>query len=235
MQAAVCNPAAFQGAYGFQLSGTTTISGAPQPAAAVGRLVLDGSGGISGVSSVKFTGLLLGNPVTGMYEAKADCSVSWSLQDDSGNSQHFEGTMTQDGARITFHQSDAGGARDGVMQRLPTSCSAGDFRGRYSLSVSGSSIDVDTNKITGTLSQSGQIEADGQGNVSFIASPSSAAQHAGTFEIGDDCFVQLALQLSTGNDTVQWKFRAVVVNGGRELIGIESDPGTVATLRLTSK
>jgi hypothetical protein len=65
--AAVCDPVAFQGAYGFQLSGPTTIGSKPQPAAAVARLVLDGSGAISGVSSVKFAGLLLGNPVTGKY------------------------------------------------------------------------------------------------------------------------------------------------------------------------
>ena len=57
------------GAYGFQLSGQTTISGEAQPAAGVGRLVLDGQEGVTGASSVKYAGLLLGNPVTGTYEA----------------------------------------------------------------------------------------------------------------------------------------------------------------------
>ena len=71
----VCNPRDFQGPYGFQLTGETTVSGDPQPAASLGRLVFDGDGGVSGTSSVKFAGLLLGNPVTGTYEARTDCGV----------------------------------------------------------------------------------------------------------------------------------------------------------------
>src|SRR5690242_18361707 len=87
--AAVCNPAGVDGAYGFQLTGVATISGVSQPVVSLGRLVFDGQGSISGVSSVSFTGLYLGNPVTGMYQARTDCSIDWSLQDDSGNRQHF--------------------------------------------------------------------------------------------------------------------------------------------------
>ncbi len=232
-QAAVCDPAAFQGAYGFLLSGNTTISGSPQPAAAVGRIALDGSGGLSGVSSVKFTGLLLGNPVTGMYQAKSDCSVSWTLQDDSGNFQHFQGIMTPDGKRVTFHQSDPGGAPNGIMLETTGNCTDANFHGRYSLSVSGDAIDVDTNRITGPISRSGFIEADGQGNLSYASGASLPLAPAGTYEIEDDCTAQLSLELPSGDgNTTNWNFRAVVVNDGRELIGIPSDPGPVATMRL---
>jgi hypothetical protein len=230
---AVCDPAAFQGAYGFQLSGTTTISGTPQPAAAVGRIALDGSGGVSGVSSVKFTGLLLGNPVTGMYQAKSDCSVAWSLQDDSGNFQHFQGTMTPDGKRVTFHQSDPGGAPNGIMLQTTGNCTDANFHGRYSLRVSGDAIDVDTNRITGHISQSGLIEADGQGNLSYASGPSLPPSPAGTYEIEDDCTAQLSVELPSGDgSTSNSNFRAVVVDDGRQLIGIASDPGPVATLRV---
>src|SRR5580658_3284447 len=105
----VCNPNDFQGAYGFQLSGTSAISGEAKPIAGVGRMVLDGSGGLSGTSSVTFSGVLQGNPVTGTYEAHTDCSVSWALQDDSGAYQHFAGTMSPDGKRVQFRQTDPGG------------------------------------------------------------------------------------------------------------------------------
>ena len=47
-----------------------------------------------GYSSTHFSGFLQGNPVTGAYEAHNDCSLTWTLQDDSGNYQHFTGTMT---------------------------------------------------------------------------------------------------------------------------------------------
>jgi hypothetical protein len=98
--AAVCDPKAFHGAYGLSLTGATTIGGPARPVAVVGRLVLDDSGNLSGISSASFTGLILGNQVTGKYEAQTDCSVTWTLQDDSGNLQHFAGTMSADGGPL---------------------------------------------------------------------------------------------------------------------------------------
>jgi hypothetical protein len=236
--AAVCDPAVLQGPYGFQLWGTTAIGAKPQPAAAVGRLVLDGSGNVNGVSSVKFAGLLLGNPVTGTYEAKSNCSVSWSLQDDSGNFQHFQGTMSPDGKRINFTQSDTGGARDGIMLQTNAACSAGDFRGRYSVSVSGDVVDVDSDQVSGRIDWSGFVEADGEGNVAYAADPSSRFEPAGSFQMDDDCTLQISLELASGegeSGAAVWNFRGVLVNGGKAVVGIESDPGTVATLRLLAK
>ena len=233
--AAICYPNSFQGAYGFLLSGSTSISGSSQPAAAVGRLVLDSSGNISGVSSVKFTGLLLGNPVTGMYRANVDCSVTWSLQDDSGNYQHFSGTMSEHGNRIQFQQSDPGGARNGIMLVSLSMCTDGNFHGTYTLRFSGDEIDVDTNRISGKVKYTGLVKANGAGELSYSPGVSAPFQHAGSYEVEDDCFVKIELNLPPQDNTAAWNFRAIVVNGGHDLLGIESDPGMVATLRLSTK
>src|SRR5579871_5264740 len=153
-QAAVCNPADFSGAYGFLLTGDSKIGFGAQPAAALGRLVLDDSGKISGTVSAGFTGLLLGNPVTGGYEAHTDCSITWSLQDDSGNFQHFQGTATEDAKRITFRQTDPGGAPNGTMLRTSSGCDAGEFQGRYKLTLSGHTVNVDSGQVSGDVSLS---------------------------------------------------------------------------------
>ncbi len=116
-QAAVCEPKAFHGAYGFSLTGVTTIGGAARPVAVVGRLVVEDSGNLSGISSASFTGLIFGNRVTGKYEAQTDCSVTWTLQDDSGNFPHFAGTMSADGSHLAFRQTDPGGAQNGILVR----------------------------------------------------------------------------------------------------------------------
>src|SRR6266567_5136125 len=109
--AQLCNPQEFAGVYGFQLSGSTTISGDSKPVASMGRLEFDGQGGVNGSASVNFAGYLLGNPVTGSYDVRTDCSITWSLQDDSGAFQHFAGTLRADLLRATFRQTDAGGAQ----------------------------------------------------------------------------------------------------------------------------
>src|ERR1035438_6571279 len=91
LAADVCNPADLVGPYAFQLTGSTDISGEPHPTASLGRIVFDGTGNLSGTASATFRGLLLGNPVTGSYETKSDCSVSWKLQDDSRSEERRVG------------------------------------------------------------------------------------------------------------------------------------------------
>src|ERR1700682_568574 len=115
--AEVCAKTDILGAYGFQLTGTTTISGVPTPIASIGRVVLDNDGKISGYSSVNFNGFFLGNPITGTYEINTDCNITWSLQDDSGAWQHFAGKVMQGGARVDFHQADPGTGGRGVMKK----------------------------------------------------------------------------------------------------------------------
>src|SRR5438270_842201 len=95
----VCDPVRFGGPYAFQLSGMTNISGTPQPTVSIGRMFFDGTGKITGTSSATFSGLLLGNPVTGSYEAHPDCTLTWKLQDDSGAYQHFAGKISADAQR----------------------------------------------------------------------------------------------------------------------------------------
>ena len=112
-----CDPSKVTGPYVFQLSGSTTISGSPQPTVGLGRIIFESSGKLSGTSSATFSGLLLGNPVTGTYEAKPDCSITWKLQDDSGGFQNFGGKLSSDLQRAQVSQVDTGGT-SGVLQKL---------------------------------------------------------------------------------------------------------------------
>lgn len=233
--AAVCEPKAFHGAYGFVLTGSTTIGGTARPVAVVGRLILDGSGNLTGVSSASFTGLVFGNPVTGCMRLTphTDCSVTWNLQDDSGNFQHFAGTISADGSRATFRQIDPGGAENGALLRTLDACSDSSFAGTFNVTASGRSVDVYTAADSGTIFFKGLLIADGAGNLSFAQGPDDPAVAAGTYKQQDGCFVELVLKLP--NETAPLRFRAIVVENGREVQGIETDPGTTVALRLVGK
>ena len=232
--AAVCDPKAFHGAYGLSLTGDTTIGGPVRPVAVVGRLVLDDSGNLSGISSASFTGLILGNPVTGRYEAHADSSVAWSLQDDSGNFQHFAGTMSTDGRRVAFRQTDPGGAENGILVRTMDACSDSSLAGRFNLKASGRTVDVDTAMDSGSISFEDLLIADGAGNLLFAREPNEPAAPAGSYKVRNDCFVELVVKAS-GNDTAVRHFRAILVEDGREVQGIETEPGTIVALRLVAE
>ena len=234
--AAVCDPRAFHGAYGFSLTGTTTIGGPARPVAVVGRGVVDDSGNLSGISSASFTGLIFGNQVTGRFEAQSDCAVRLTLQDDTGNFQHFAGTMSADGGHVSFRQTDPGGAQNGILLRTTNGCSASSLAGAFKVKASGRTVDPNTGLDSGRVSVRGVVIADGARNLSFDSGPDEPALGAGSYEVADDCFVTLVLELPAAeHKTATMHFRAILVDDGREVLGIQTDPGTVVALRLTSQ
>jgi hypothetical protein len=225
----VCNPAQLQGAYGFQLSGRTTISGDSKPVVGIGRVEFDGKGAVSGVSSVNFAGYFLGNPVTGKYEAETDCTIVWSLQDESGSWQHFEGKLTPDLLAAQFHQTDPGGAQNGTIQKVAPTCSVAGLAARYSFSLSGNAIPMNPGDLPHRISTTGLAEPDAAGAFKLTLGDDAGS---GTIAIDADCIAQLTLSLPTG-DTVS--LRGVLVDGGKRILAIETDPGTAVTATFTAR
>jgi hypothetical protein len=230
---AACDPKDFAGNYGFLLTGTTAIGGDARPVAVVGRLALDGWGTVRSTSSAAFTGIVLGSPATGTYEAQSDCSVRWALRDDSGNWQNFAGSMSDRGARVTFRQTDPGGAGNGLMLRAADFCPPSSFRGRFDLTLSGNSVDVQSGRAFGRVSFAGSVEADGAGGLSFTTGADAPTVKAGTYEFQDGCFVQLTVPPVGGSKASEMHFRGILVDDGRTLFAMQTDPGAVVSLRLS--
>ena len=218
----VCNPAVLVGPYAFQLTGSTDISGTAQPAVSLGRIAFDGHGNLSGTASATFKGLLLGNPVTGSYEAKSDCSVSWKLQDDSGAFQNFSGTFSADGTRVQFKQTDPGGAQRGMMQKTSDTCSAADLPKKYNFTVSGNTIPMEAGGVAHNVSAKGTLD---------IA-------ENGSFQAETDCSVRFGWTLPARDGQVDepslMAMRGFLVNGGKEILAFQTDPGAMVAARFTS-
>lgn len=226
----ICSPTDIHGPYGFQLAGTTTISGAETPIASVGRLVFDGVASIGGVSSVNFNGLFLGNPVTGNYEIKTDCTITLNLQDTSGAFQHFSGKAAPGGNRVEIQQSDPGTGERGLMVRSADGCNATGFRGQYNFTMSGSATPLASEGSKGSGSAKALVQADGNGNLMVLR---GNAKTSGTYTVDTDCFVQVDFGLAEGVSSTSIKLRGVLVNGGKEMLAIETDPGQVAAVRFS--
>jgi hypothetical protein len=236
LSADVCNPADVQGPYGFQLSGDTTISGESKPVSNIGRLVLAADGGISGYSTVMFAGLLLGNPVTGVYEARWDCTVSWSLQDDSGGFQHFSGVASNGGRTVDFSQTSPGGAQHGRMARTPAECKASDIRKQYAFTLSGTTIPMLPGEAAGTVEAAGLIKADENGNFKLTLKGSAGAATDVSIGVDAQCMVDMGLAVSAqdGAPVTPMKLRGVLMGDGAEILAIQTDPGAMVSAAFTS-
>jgi hypothetical protein len=230
----VCNPRDFHGVYGFQLNGTTTIGSQPQPVVSIGRLDFDGTGGVSAVISLSFTGIYQGDPATGKYDTGEDCAISWDLQDVSGNHQHFEGTLSEDARSARFRQTDPGAPTQGTLVKAADACQDRDFQARYRFLISGKRVDVNTAQVDSSVSVRGSMQRQGS-QLTLNVEGGSGTPGTGTVEVDGDCFVHLDLTFpqSTG-DPVEMKFRGMLVQAGAELIGMETDPGTAVSVRLTA-
>jgi hypothetical protein len=226
----VCALTDIHGPYGFQLTGTTTISGTETPIAVVGRLVFDDSGGVSGVSSVNFNGLFLGNPTTGSYQFQTDCSMTFSLQDTSGGYQHFSGNAAAGGDRVDIRQSDPGTHERGAMIRSADGCGAGSFRGKYNFTMSGHATPFASEGSQGSGSVRASVEADGAGNLVVVR---GSARTSGTYTVDSDCVVQLDFGLADGDNATSIKMRGILVNGGKAMLAIEVDPEQVGSARFS--
>jgi len=207
----VCRETEVAGPYGAQSSGETTISGTRKPAVTLSRLVFNADKSISGYSSVSFDGLLLGNPVTGTYETKADCSMTWSLQDDSGGYQHFSGSTAQGGNKIEFQQTDPGAGQHGIMARTPDACTAVDVRPQYTFTW-------------GTAKGMLNATADGTITIAGAEIPPSS----GTIQVDSDCVVHLEF----GEEI---KLRGILVSAGAEILAIRIDPGKTTAVRFIAR
>lgn len=217
----VCNPTDLVGPYVFQLTGSTDIAGTPKPTASLGRITFDGRGSLTGTASATFRGLLLGNPVTGSYEAKSDCSVVWKLQDDSGGFQNFSGTLSADATSVAFTQTDPGGAQRGIMKKTSATCLATDLLKRYSYTVSGSTTPMQPGEVAHTVGATGTIDT----------------VENGSFQLEGDCSVRFRLTLPARDGRADqgspMSMRGFLVGGGKEILAFQTDPGAMVAARLT--
>jgi hypothetical protein len=160
--------------------------------------------------------------VTGSYEAKSDCSVIWKLQDDSGGFQNFSGTLSTDATSAQFKQTDPGGAQRGIMKKTSGTCSAADLLKNYYFTVSGSTTPMQPGQVPHTVSAQGTLDI---------------ARNGG-FQVESDCSVRFGLTLSARYGRVAepspMTMRGFLVNGRKEILAFQTDPGTMVSARFTS-
>ena len=232
-----CSNAAVTGPYGLHLSGISTISGSPQPFASMSRTAFDGDGHISGSSSVNFNGLLLGNPVTGTYNVNPDCTISVSLQDDSGAFQHFAGKLAASGSAIELRQTDAGTGGHGAMMRTSDTCTQADLRPSYAFSLWGTATPLASADVPGNISAKGLLHIDGPASFTLLQEFDGVNVTAnGSWSLESDCTVQFELMLPVKGSkaAVAMKLRGILVNQGLQVFAIQTNPATVAMARFAA-
>ncbi|MBI2680191.1 MAG: hypothetical protein HYX25_04185 [Candidatus Solibacter usitatus] len=217
-----CTNASISGNYGFSVSGLVVSSGF-LPFVAAGTLTSDGNGNLTGKDAAT-EGQSVSRTLTGTYIVNADCSGSVTLHDNLGNNSQFNVRIAGDA--IQFMQTDGGTIIAGEAKRRRSVCVVQDISGTYSFALSGWYY---SGGVPQAFTDAGKLTGDGGGNFSLVDAVSQAGTItnrtiSGTYVVNADC-----TGLATFTDPTLGALHAnfTVLNAGREIQFIQTDPNTV--------
>jgi hypothetical protein len=81
------------------------------------------------------------------------------------------------------------------------------------------------------VSAAGSVEPDAAGNLK-ITVPGNDTPTAGTITVDSDCFAQISMALPSGDSI---NLRGILVNGGKQILAMQTDAGATVTTKFNAK
>jgi hypothetical protein len=244
-----CSAASLRGTYGFTAQGFT-VAGSPVPSplqgpfASLGTAVYDGRGGVVLTASATFNGLTQSlPPVRGSYQVNADCTFVSRLD----NGATFFASIVDGGQDLFILQTTPGVIASGVATLRDGRRSGSDdaesggagacrtaiARGVYGFISQGTGAPPTVPPpAAGPLAGVGTVRFAPNGSFTLTAVRSAngfidpqTLRLTGSYSFTNDCNFQMIF------DVVGFHFNGTVVNGGKEVSFLETDPGTTFVVK----
>jgi len=224
--AATCSNASLSGSYGF-LHLSTDSTGTPA-SAAVSQITFDATTGtFTGESTTSHGGVIATEPLSGTYTVASNCVGTGT----PAAGVPFSIVVTSNGF-LALHLLAEGFA---VKQGSAT-CSNAGVKGRFGFEATG--VDVAGAPATGAVAFIGELKfsvnTSGDGVISghiassedgtFLTFPQEPV--TGSYAVGADCRGRATI---TPKGQSEMHFHFLVVDGGNEMLAIETDAGTVVS------
>lgn len=227
-----CSNASLSGTYG-KLYGGAAVDGTPT--VSVQRVTFDSlTGKFSSYTTASHNGVISSAAVPGIYAVAPDCTVA---------ATYFLGTMKNDFSMVPtstgfFYTSQWPSATTegfGVKRGSPTCTNAG-IAGSFGFEVTG--VLVDGAPITGPVAFIGALtfttDSSGSGAIGGRLAGSengtiytfAQTPVTGSYEVNNNCWGKAAI---TPKGLPEMHFRFLVVDGGKQLLAIETDANTVVS------
>jgi hypothetical protein len=220
--AAACSNASLKGTYGISWGWPQELyDGNKNEAMVVGQLTADGKGNITGTETISYLNSILQNEsVKGTYSVAANCTGTISLTPDffniylNGSNGGFQMTLTTAGFEAVGY----------ALPQVSATCALSGEAQRLGVNIVGTIPGSSVNKAI-----IGQLELNGKGQVTGTVSinmnySNTVKTVTGTYTEASNCTGKVQI---TPAGLAALHFNAVFVNGGKELLLIETDSGTV--------
>ena len=217
-----CSNASVKGAFGVLSSG---LNGSGLPASSVDQVTLDGAGNLSGFSTKSIDGSIITFTFTGTYTVAANCTGTATFNNQDGSIKH-DNIFIYNGNRSAYLiQTDAGHVESSVASVEGTAtCTNLGVKGSFALEATGQDPG------TGQIAAGGRLTLNGTGGItgtmtrSINGAITSSAPTSGTYTINSNCS-GTATVTPRGLPAVDLSL--LVVNGGKEILFLQTDTGTV--------
>lgn len=221
-----CSDATLNGRGGVVITGTD----ASGLMALSGQLTADGRGGITGSETISENGVINVADVTGSYSVNPDCTGNASITPEGGPTSNFSFTIVFAPAGLELVVTDPGTVEVGSMETEgKISCGPNSVDGPYGLQASGMLAGL------GPLSLNGRIKPQSvPGCGKCFEGIASGSINGQTFTdskvsvgllMGGTCTGQAQVHVNQ----LDLHVNVVLVEGGRKVLFIDADSGSVLT------
>jgi len=216
--AATCSNATLIGVFGFLNSGFDSPG---VPGASVGQYNFDGAGNVSGSFTHSSNGTISNLTFTGTYAVAKNCTGSMTLNNSNGTTEHHSFVIDDAKKGLQLIRTDSTQIKSGfALAQGAVTCGLTGIKQTFAFNVSG------TNNTIGAIAGVGQLNMDGNGHITSGTLTLSLNGTLGTFPVTGTYTENTGC---TGTEMVQptglsaSNFNFVVVNGGKEVLLIETD------------
>jgi hypothetical protein len=216
-----CSKSSLKGTYGISWGWPQELyDGNQNEAMVVGQITADGKGNVSGTETVSYENSIQTVSVTGTYTVAANCTGTLSLSPDffniylNSSNNGFQMTLTTAGFEAVGF----------ALPQVSDTCALTGKTQRLGVNIVGTIPAASVN-----VAIIGQLELNGKGKVTGTVSINSNYSNSvetvtGIYAEASDCTGTLQI---TPKGSSALHFNTVFVNGGTELLLVETDSGTV--------
>ncbi|MFO1372741.1 MAG: hypothetical protein U1F42_10235 [Candidatus Competibacteraceae bacterium] len=228
-----CTNASLRGTYGFVARGTILVGSPLPPAlqgpfASGGTSVFDGQGHFTLTSMSSFNGVIQPVAVKGIYQVNSDCSYTSQAE----NGVTFRAMIVDEGRELLILQTTSAVVIAGIASRQPSRCDRKTLQGTYGFIAEGAAGPPTLPPaLTGPLAGVGTVVLEQEGTFVLTATRSANGvidpeplALTGTYTLDSNCTFSMAFD-------VGFTFKAMIVNSGKEILFVETDPGTALIVK----
>ena len=226
---AACSNASVNGTYGILSTG---LNDSLQPASSLNQIKVDGLGHLAGTATKSINGSIVTYTFKGTYTIGTNCTGTAAFTNQNNQTEHDKIYLNSANLSGLYTggfliQTDSNHVQSSIaMNQGAVTCTDLGLKHAYSFEATGTDLG------TGQVASAGRVTLNGTGGITGSATLSLAGTiHSsvalnGSYTVNSDCTGTASITLS-GFPTSHWNL--VVVNGGQEMMAIQTDADTIVT------